>query len=141
MHYLRGKLSYKTPITPELTKLVNPQKGGTNCRACAIAVDRLPADGAPSSAPANLGRGSDSAITGLYGGKPFLRTTLSGIVRDVLAGGDGARGIVWGFGPGKGDSHVFNVVNVKGDVIFLDGQSGHAKPGVHRNYGFLRTDQ
>ncbi|MET9442679.1 DUF6531 domain-containing protein [Streptomyces sp. NPDC006610] len=141
VHYLRGKLSYKTPITPELTKLVNPQNGGQNCRACAIAVDRLLADGAPSSAPANLGRGSDSAITGLYGGRPFLRTTLSGIVRDVLAGGDGARGIVWGFGPGKDDSHVFNVVNVKGDVIFLDGQSGHARPGVYRNYGFLRTDQ
>ncbi|MEU1466280.1 RHS repeat-associated core domain-containing protein [Streptomyces sp. NPDC005727] len=139
VHYLRGKLSYKTPITPELTKLVNPQKGETNCRACAV--DRLLADGAPSSAPANLGRGADSAITGLYGGRPFLRTTLSGIVRDVLAGGDGTRGIVWGFGPGKGDSHVFNVVNVKGDAIFLDGQSGHARPGVYRNYGFLRTDQ
>ncbi|MEQ4606257.1 RHS repeat-associated core domain-containing protein [Streptomyces cavourensis] len=141
VHYLRGKLSYRTPTTPQLTQLVNPHKGGENCRACAVAVDRLLADGAPSSAPANLGRGADSAITGLYGGKPFLRTTLSGIVRDIKAGGDGARGIVWGFGPGPRDSHVFNVVNVKGDVIFLDGQSGHAKPGVYRNFGLLRTDQ
>ncbi|MFI0243082.1 DUF6531 domain-containing protein [Streptomyces sp. NPDC016845] len=141
VHYLRGKLAYKTPITSELTKLVNPQKGGNNCRACAVAVDRLLAEGAPSSAPANLGRGSDSAITKLYGGRPFLRTTLSGIVRDVQAAGNGARGIVWGFGPGKNDSHVFNVVNVEGDVVFLDGQSGHANPRAYRNYGFLRTDQ
>ncbi|WP_438306865.1 DUF6531 domain-containing protein (plasmid) [Streptomyces sp. HUAS TT11] len=142
VHYLRGTLSYKTPITPELTRLVNPQKGGTNCRACAVAVDRLLADGAPSSAPANLGRGSDSAITRLYGGRPFRSyNSLSGIVRDVLAGGDGTRGIVWGYGPKANDSHVFNVVNVKGDVIFLDGQSGHATPKVYRNYAFLRTDK
>ncbi|MFB7272679.1 DUF6531 domain-containing protein [Streptomyces sp. NPDC056244] len=141
VHYLRGKLSYKTPITSKLTKLVNPQNGGTNCRACAVAVDRLLADGAPSSAPGNLGRGPDSAVSSLYGGRPFLSTTLSGIVRDIKAGGDGARGIVWGYGPRPGDSHVFNVVNVKGDVIFLDGQTGHANPRPYRNYGLLRTDQ
>ncbi|WP_107422112.1 toxin glutamine deamidase domain-containing protein [Streptomyces lushanensis] len=40
-----------------------------------------------------------------------------------------------------GESHVFNVVNVKGDVIFLDGQTGHANPRPYRNYGLLRTDQ
>jgi hypothetical protein len=66
---------------------------------------------------------------------------LSQIVREVLAGGDGARGIVWGYGPKAGDSHVFNVVNVKSDVIFLDGQTGHARPSVYQNYGFLRTDK
>ncbi|MFJ9909203.1 toxin glutamine deamidase domain-containing protein [Streptomyces sp. NPDC101152] len=48
-------------------------------------------------------------------------------MRDIGAGGDGARGIVWGFSP-NGASHVFNVINVGGDVIFLDGQSGHANP-------------
>ncbi|MER5447022.1 DUF6531 domain-containing protein [Streptomyces sp. NPDC002766] len=141
VYYLRGKLSYKTPITPELTKLVNPQSGTHNCRACAVAVDRLLADGAPSSAPGSLGRGSESTISNLYGGKPFISMNLSQIVREVLAGGDGARGIVWGYGPKAGDSHVFNVVNVKGDVIFLDGQTGHARPSVYQNYGFLRTDK
>jgi hypothetical protein len=38
------------------------------------------------------------------------------------------------------NAHVFNVVNIKGDVIFLDGQSGHAKPTVWRRFSLLRTD-
>ncbi|WP_190217958.1 toxin glutamine deamidase domain-containing protein [Streptomyces griseosporeus] len=53
--------------------------------------------------------------------------------------GDGARGIVVGY---KGrDAHAFNVVNVKGDVIFLDGQTGHANHlGYWRSFQLLRTD-
>ncbi|MFE4546401.1 hypothetical protein [Streptomyces sp. NPDC056785] len=65
VNYLRGKLSYKTPDTPGLKGLVNPQGGETNCRACAFAVDKLLGDNAPSSAPGDLGRGADSAITDL----------------------------------------------------------------------------
>nr|WP_281196305.1 hypothetical protein [Streptomyces lushanensis] len=42
-----------------------------------------------------------AAVSSLYGGRPFLSTTLSGIVRDIKAGGDGARGIVWGYGPAQ----------------------------------------
>ena len=52
--------------------------------------------------------------------------------------GDGARGIVMGQ---KGRrAHVFNVVNIKGDVVFLDGQSGHADVSPWRNFSLLRTD-
>ncbi|MBM7440497.1 hypothetical protein JOC24_003922 [Streptomyces sp. HB132] len=37
-------------------------------------------------------------------------------------------------------AHVFNVVNVKGEVVFLDGQSGHAGLSPWRNFSLLRTD-
>jgi hypothetical protein len=65
-------------------------------------------------------------------------STLSGPVHEIRKSGDGARGIVLGQ-KGK-DAHVFNVVNVKGDVIFPDGQSGHAKPTAWRRLSLLRTD-
>jgi hypothetical protein len=55
-----------------------------------------------------------------------VTATLSGIVKTIKDGGNGARGIVPG---SKGrDTHVFDVVNVQGDVIFLDGRSGTPSP-------------
>jgi RHS repeat-associated protein len=133
-----GGIPYKTPTTPQLKALVNPQGGETNCRACAVAVDRLLADGAPSSAPGRLKAGPTAPIEALYGGRQFKSSTLSGIVYEIRNAGDGARGIVMGQ---KGRrAHVFNVVNVKGDVVFLDGQSGHADLSPWRNFSLLRTD-
>ncbi|PSJ26943.1 hypothetical protein B7P34_20345 [Streptosporangium nondiastaticum] len=133
-----GGIPYKTPITPQLKELVNPQQGGDNCRACAVAVDRLLAEGAPSSAPGGLGRGPLTPLENLYGGRKFKPATLSGIVREIKTAGHGARGIVYGQ---KGrQAHVFNVVNTKGDVIFIDGQSGHADVASWRSFALLRTD-
>ncbi|QOV41466.1 RHS repeat protein [Streptomyces ferrugineus] len=133
-----GGIPYKTPITAQLKALVNPQGGGTNCRACAVAVDRLLADGSPSSAPGALKEGPTAPIEALYGGRSFKKSTLSGIVHEIKSSGDGARGIVMGQ---KGrQAHVFNVVNVKGDVVFLDGQTGHADLSTWRNFSLLRTD-
>ncbi|WP_248503999.1 toxin glutamine deamidase domain-containing protein [Streptomyces sp. D2-8] len=132
--------SYKTPITPQLKALVNPQGGETNCRACAVSVDRLLAEEAPSSAPGRLKGGPTAPIEALYGGRQFKSSTLSGIVYEIRNAGDGARDIVMGQ---KGRrAHVFNVVNVKGDgdVVFLDGQSGHADLSPWRNFSLLRTD-
>ncbi|MFC9173606.1 toxin glutamine deamidase domain-containing protein [Streptomyces sp. NPDC057107] len=133
-----GGIPYKTPLTPQLKALVNPQGGETNCRACAVAVDRLLADGAPSSAPGKLEAGSTAPLEALYGGRQFKSSTISGIVSEIKTAGNGARGIVMGQ---KGRrAHVFNVVNVKGEVVFLDGQSGHASLSLWRNFSLLRTD-
>ncbi|CAL9370391.1 hypothetical protein SUDANB151_00836 [Streptomyces sp. enrichment culture] len=133
-----GGIPYKTPITEQLRALVNPQRGETNCRACAVAVDRLLADGTPSSAPGGLREGSTAPIEALYGGRQFKSSTVSGIVNEIKNAGNGARGIVMGQ---KGRrAHVFNVVNIKGDVVFLDGQSGHANLSTWRNFSLLRTD-
>ncbi|WP_406515087.1 toxin glutamine deamidase domain-containing protein [Streptomyces sp. NBC_00873] len=55
-----------------------------------------------------------------------------------MPAGNGARGIVQGQ---KGRrAHVFSVVNVKGEVVFLDGQSGHTNLSPWRNFSLLRTD-
>ncbi|WP_079159332.1 hypothetical protein [Streptomyces griseus] len=37
-------------------------------------------------------------------------------------------------------AHVFNVVNVEGEVVFLDGRTGHARLSPWRNFSLLRTD-
>lgn len=133
-----GGIPYRTPITEQLKALVNPQEGSTNCRACAVAVDRLLADGTPSSAPGGLKAGSTAPMEMLYGGRQFKSSTVSGIVNEIAKAGHGARGIVMGQ---KGrNAHVFNVVNVEGAVVFLDGQSGHADLTPWRNFSLLRTD-
>ncbi|MFH8474215.1 DUF6531 domain-containing protein [Streptomyces sp. NPDC018000] len=133
-----GGITYKTPLTGQLKALVNPQGGNENCRACAVAVDRLLAEGAPSSAPGGLGAGPTTPLEALYGGRQFKASTLSGIVNQIKKAGNGARGIV--MGQRGRQAHVFNVVNIKGDVVFLDGQSGHADLSPWRNFSLLRTD-
>ena len=133
-----GGIPYKTPITSGLKAAVNPQGGGENCRACAVAVDHLLRDGSHSMAPGKLKAGPVGPIESIYG-RRFKGATLSGIVNEIKMAGDGARGIVVGV---KGKfAHAFNVVNIKGDVIFLDGQTGHASHiSTWRGFSLLRTD-
>lgn len=66
---------------------------------------------------------------------------LNVIVSDILRWGPGARAIV-GAWPKKGVGHYFNVVNVDGKVVFLDFQSGKAKPALKRYdaYYVMRTN-
>ncbi|GAA4003013.1 hypothetical protein GCM10022384_57130 [Streptomyces marokkonensis] len=72
-----------------------------------------------------------------YGGIP-CKTPITEQLNETKNAGNGARGIAMGQ---KGRrAHVFNVVNIKGDVVFLDGQSGHADLSTWRNFSLLRTD-
>ncbi|WP_373288065.1 toxin glutamine deamidase domain-containing protein [Streptomyces lasiicapitis] len=62
----------------------------------------------------------------------------SGIVEEIAQAGPGARGIVIGARGRSG--HAFNVVNIEGDVVFLNGQTGHAKNvGSWGRFFFMRT--
>ncbi|MEV8021333.1 toxin glutamine deamidase domain-containing protein [Streptomyces sp. NPDC086554] len=133
---LRG-LSYKTPETPELVKLINPLKGPTNCRACALAVDST-LSGAPASARL-IPAGGLAPLEKFYPGKRFKTSNLSSIVEEIARGGPGARGILIGIRGANG--HAFNIANVGGDVVFLDGQTGHAGSHIKkwRNFQFMRT--
>ena len=45
------------------------------------------------------------------------------IVRDLQARGEGSRSVVY-ITRGDDSAHVFNAVNTKHGVVFLDGQSG-----------------
>ncbi|MFD7920754.1 toxin glutamine deamidase domain-containing protein [Streptomyces sp. NPDC059740] len=130
--------TYRTPITTDLPKLINPGGGMTNCRACTISVDRT-LSGAPASALPTLSRGSLATIEKNFPGRSFHPRSFSWIVRDMKNAGDGARGIV--FGNDKYGGHVFNVINRSGDVIFLDGQIGHAGHAYNwADYRFMRTN-
>jgi hypothetical protein len=143
-----GGIPYKVPNTPNLKQLINPQGGLENCRACAVAVDKLMAGESISVAPGALKAGSAAPIEKLYG-KRFKSASLSSVVREVRNGGSGSRGIVYGTHPGsirpdgsvgQPQAHVFNVVNIEGDVMFLDGQSGLADLEYWKIGGLLRTE-
>ncbi|WP_053698803.1 pre-toxin TG domain-containing protein [Streptomyces sp. NRRL F-5755] len=129
---------YKTPITPDLHKLINPDynpKTDVNCRACALAVDKT-LEGAPATA-LKIDRGGIRDLEKFYPGKRFRGQSFSNIVKEIKDAGDGARGIIMG-ATGK-DGHAFNVVNRGGDVVLLDGQSGHADPTGYAKFAFMRT--
>ncbi|MEU7434525.1 toxin glutamine deamidase domain-containing protein [Streptomyces sioyaensis] len=128
---------YKTPVTEDLHKLINPGGGTVNCRACTLAVDRT-LEGAPASALPGIKRGALRSLEQNFPGKRFRPRSFSWIVRDLKNAGDGARAIVYGSDEDGG--HVFNIINRDGDVIFLDGQNGHASHAYNwDSYQFMRT--
>lgn len=91
---------------------------------CAIATDATLA-GRPANALAS-GPTPIAVLEGMYGGQ-FVRVSgQAAIEAQLLGAGHGARGIVFGSrGPGQ-VGHVFNAVNQRGTIRFLDGQSGTA---------------
>ncbi|MGW5579021.1 RHS repeat-associated core domain-containing protein [Micromonospora chokoriensis] len=111
---------------------INPTGGKKNCVRCAIQTDKMLAGDSWSPAPSG-GAFPTTEITA-YSGRPFHRRSVDDIVKTMTAFGDGSRGIiVGGRGPGK-IGHAFNVVNQRGVVRFLDGQSGTA---ANLNDGFV----
>ncbi|MFE9381840.1 toxin glutamine deamidase domain-containing protein [Streptomyces sp. NPDC007025] len=129
--------AYKTPKTDDLHKIINPQEGRVNCRGCALAVDST-LEGAPAMAPGKLARGPLKDVEKNFPGKKFRRRSFGNIVKEIQDAGPGARGIVYGADNEGG--HVFNVINRDGDVIFLDGQTGHAQhAATWDSYRLLRT--
>jgi hypothetical protein len=103
---------------------VNPLGSGTNCVNCAIATDATLA-GHPASALAS-GPASIRVLEAAYGRQFVHVSSQSAIEAQLSSAGPGARGIVFGSrGPGQ-VGHVFNAVNQRGVVRFLDGQTGTA---------------
>ena len=101
---------------------VNPLASGTNCVNCAIATDATLA-GHPASALASKPT-SIKVLEAAYGRQFVHVSSQSAIEAQLSSAGPGARGIVFGSrGPGQ-LGHVFNAVNQRGVVRFLDGQTG-----------------
>jgi RHS repeat-associated protein len=133
------KDEFKTPESVHLKKLINPKVGDENCRACAISVDQLLAGNGASSARPDIGRGSLESVQAYYPGKKFRDTNFSWIVKTMRQAGPGARGIVYGADAQGG--HVFNVVNQRGTVVFLDGQRNSASHAdTWDGYKLMRTN-
>ncbi|MFH8937954.1 RHS repeat-associated core domain-containing protein [Streptomyces griseosporeus] len=139
---LGGKLPYKTPENAWLQSVVNPQMGKTNCRGCAMAVDRILSgeSGPPARGVRNsMQRGPLETIEQNYPGRKFRSMRFNWIVKTMRDAGHGARGIVYGADDDGG--HVFNVVNIRGTVVFLDGQQGSASDAPSwDSYKLLRTN-
>ncbi|MFF6992611.1 RHS repeat-associated core domain-containing protein [Streptomyces sp. NPDC010273] len=137
----RFGLPYYTPEAPSSKSLINPEGGRMNCGLCATAGDDLMAGRNPngvSGADRPVTRAELSAMTGLA----FRKVGgLNVIVSDMLRWGPGARAIV-GAWPKRGLGHYFNVANIDGKVVFLDFQSGKAKPALekYRNYYVMRAN-
>lgn len=117
---------------------VNPTKGTQNCVNCSIATDATLAGRPTSALP-----GSPTSIRTLekhFGGKFGAAVSRSEIKNSLLRAGDGARGIVFG-SRGNQTGHVFNVVNQKGTIRFLDGQTGKtANLSGFQSLHLLRTN-
>lgn len=109
---------------------INTNGGKENCTRCAIETDKM-LSGKPFEAPE---AGGPYPVTeaveysrGIGGGTVFHEPrTIADIEKSMERFGPGARGIVVGDrGPDK-VGHAFNVVNQRGTIRFLDGQSGGA---------------
>jgi uncharacterized RDD family membrane protein YckC len=118
---------------------VNATRGNANCVNCVIATDATLA-GRPASA---LGGGPfmPSVLEAHYGAKFGRPTTIDNIGALMADAGSGSRGIVYGArGPGE-VAHTFNVVNQRGTVRFLDGQTGTAaRVDGYEYFMLLRTN-
>jgi RHS repeat-associated protein len=112
----------------------------TNCVNCSIATDATLAGRPASALPGSTT--SISVLEKMFGGKFQSVNSQAGIEKALLAAGNGARGIVYGQVGGQSAGHVFNVVNQKGVIRFLDGQTGKAVNYFDKlsNLKLLRTN-
>ncbi|GAB3933071.1 RHS repeat-associated core domain-containing protein [Kribbella albertanoniae] len=128
--------------SPKATRgSVNKVGGTQNCVSCAIAGDST-LGGSPASA---IKRNPDEpfadgmVLIERYAGSTWRWMGRPKIEAELLAAGEGARGIV--YGERRGTAHVFNAVVQRGQVNFVDFQSGGA--GVFersfRRTAFIRT--
>lgn len=123
---------------------VNAVGGTMNCTSCVIAGDSTLA-GRPASAidlfPGKAIPDGNQLIEA-YAGAPWRAVSgREAIERELLAAGDGARGIV--YGRTGGDAHVWNAVVQDGKVNFVDFQ-GHGPNGADaftpwERFAFVRT--
>jgi hypothetical protein len=120
-----------------------PTEGRThNCVNCAIATDATLGGNPASALPINSKNGVPiSVLEKQYGAKFQNVNGPNNIIEQMTNAGSGARGIVFGsYGPGQ-PGHVFNVVNQRGFIRFLDGQTGKAADMVKfKSFKLLRTN-
>ena len=124
---------------------INPLGGDRNCVECTIAVDEMLARKAFKSAPITMEK-QISYLAKRLGKKMinWLNRDQDQVAEMMKRSGPGSRGVVHSsFKKNDGSTgyHVFNVVNQKGTVRFLDGQSGGAADlSKYKIDKFLRTN-
>jgi len=130
---------------------VNPRKAGEpgpgsgvpnryeNCVNCSVATDSM-LSGSPASALPGLPTNTRT-LERMFDAKFKPVGSTSDITSSLSEAGHGARGIVHGMRDGGRIGHVFNAVNQKGVVRFLDGQTGRpASFDGFEQFRFMRTN-
>lgn len=127
----------------EMLEHINPTRSLRNCPETALAVDdvlarRVAVAGPLRGSPMGEARGvlQRRAIEG------STRSDSLDPVARTIAANPGSRGIVMASG-GNGNAHIYNVANVNGRVLYLDGQSRLVSPiNTHTQFSsfeFFRT--
>jgi hypothetical protein len=125
-------------VTAGSIRVINAVGGTKNCVNCSIATDATLA-GRPASALLG-GPHRIDVLEKTFGVQFSAPESISKMIETLLSAGPGARGIVFGV-RNSGVGHVFNAVNQKGVVRFLDGQTGHAAVlDGYAQFRFLRTN-
>lgn len=108
-----------------------------NCVNCVIATDATLAGRPASALPGGPYR--INVLEKLYGARFGSPGSIDNVTNAMSLAGSGARGIVFG-SRGSEVGHVFNVVNQKGVIRFLDGQTGKtASFEGYNSFQLLRT--
>ncbi len=125
-------------VTAGSIRAINIVGGTKNCVNCSIATD---ATLAGHRASALLGGPYRvDVLENFFGAKFDEPGAISKVIEVLTLAGPGARGIVFGM-RSSGVGHVFNAVNQKGVVRFLDGQTGYAAAlDGYIHFRFLRTN-
>ncbi|MFK3774467.1 DUF637 domain-containing protein [Pseudomonas sp. NPDC089406] len=120
-----------------------PKTGRThNCVNCSIATDATLGGNPASALPIYHKKGVPLTVLEKHFGSKFGPVLAQdNIMRQIQNSGNGARGIVYGSNGVGTVGHVFNVVNQRGVVRFLDGQTGKAaKVDDYKFLQLLRTN-
>jgi Papain fold toxin 1, glutamine deamidase len=111
-----------------------------NCVNCVVAVDNILGGGESQVALPNRMGSSIFELENLYGNSfvdAFSKEHIEILLEEA---GTGSKGIVYGERAAD-HGHVFNVVNLEGRIIFIDGQSGkYANVKEFKNLAILRTN-
>ena len=136
---LRAEASLADDVaTAGSIRTINPTRGGSNCVNCVIATDATLAGHAASALPG--GPTPIRVLERLFGARFSAHGNIDDVAAAMSFAGNGARGIVFG-SRGRDVGHVFNVVNQKGTVRFLDGQTGRAATfDGYDSFKLLRTN-
>jgi hypothetical protein len=109
-----------------------------NCAFASIATD-LNGKGVDAVAYPTLTPTHDAVLTGLYGPPRTFLSPLE-VALTAWAEGPGYMGIVAAAVAGSPVGHAFNVQNVAGHVLFLDGQSGTVITDLRRYWNLRLFD-
>lgn len=129
-----------------VNKTIDGRKlGSQNCTNCVISTD-LALQGVKSTALPKALSTSNKYVDGpvsisvleKYYDKIFKKTSINKLNKLK----EGQRGIIFGVNKSDGSGHVFNVVNQKGTIRYLDGQTGKAAdPSKYKNLFLLLTKE